>query len=171
MFNKIKAFLRLRPVKLALELAFILLVFMVLKSYMQRGLIDGLSPDIQAQLLSGENVSLRPSNGKPLLLYFWATWCPVCRLSQNGVDAISKNHNVITIAVNSGTVSDITTFLSENKLHFRVINDENETIARQFGVTGVPTSFVIDSRGNILFTDVGFTTSWGQRFRLWFAND
>ncbi|WP_455210117.1 protein disulfide oxidoreductase [Kaarinaea lacus] len=160
---------QIRGVKLVLEIALIFLVFVAIKTYMQRNLVEGVAPPVQGTLLSGQNISLQAYKGQPVLLHFWATWCPVCKLEQNSIDAISKDHSVITIAMNSGNEQEIRTFLKEHHLTFPVLVDENSIIARQFGVQGVPTSFIISPDGNIAFTEVGYTTNWGLRLRLWLA--
>ncbi len=168
-YRKLKSILRIRTVKYALEIAFILLVFFSVKAYMQRHLVEGTAPALQATLLNGQSVNLQSSTDKPLLLHFWATWCPVCKLEQNSINALSEDHKVITVAMNSGSDLEVQAYLEENNLSFPVIIDEDSNIARRFGVHGVPTSFIINSKGRIEFTEVGYTTSWGLRFRLWMA--
>jgi thiol-disulfide isomerase/thioredoxin len=169
--QRIKKLLQIRGVKLALEVALILLVFIALKTYMQRDLAEGTAPPVQGILLSGQPINLQAYKGQPVLLHFWATWCPVCKLEQDSIDAISKDHAVITVAMNSGNDLQVKTYLQEHNLSFPVIVDERSVLAKQFGVQGVPTSFVIDPEGSIAFTEVGYTTSWGLRFRMWLAQD
>lgn len=170
MHEKLKFVLQVRGVKLTLELAVVLLIFFAIKGYMQRNLIDGPVPPVQGTLLSGQSVDLQSFKDGSVLLHFWATWCAVCKLEQHSIDAISKDHNVLTIAMNSGNDEEVKAFLEENNLSFPVLLDEQGTIAEQFGVRGVPTSFIVDHTGNIAFTEVGYTTGLGLRFRLWIAN-
>ena len=166
-FSKLKSLLQIRGVKLALEIALIGLVFFTAKAYMQRDLATGPAPSLQGTLLNGQTIDLQSLQGKPVLLYFWATWCPVCKMTQHSIDDISKNHTVITVAMNSGTDQEVTDYLVENQLDFPVIPDDAGVIASQYGVSGVPTSFIINADGNIAFTEVGYTTEWGLRLRLW----
>jgi peroxiredoxin len=168
---KLKQILQIRGVKLAFEIALIFLIFIAVKTYMQRHLVKGSAPPLESTLLSGEPVSLQSYLGQPVLVHFWATWCPVCKLTQDGVNAISDNHTVVTIAMKSGSSLEVKTYLQENDLSFPVIVDENGDIAKQFGVQGVPTSFVINPEGNIAFSEVGYTTGWGLRLRLWMAGE
>ncbi len=42
-------------------------------------------------------------NNKPILLHFWATWCPTCKFEAPNIEKVSKDYEVITIAVQSGT--------------------------------------------------------------------
>jgi hypothetical protein len=47
--------------------------------------------------------------------------------------------------------------------------DEDGKLAEQYGIHGVPTSYVLDGEGNIRFREVGLTSGWGLRLRLWLA--
>ena len=167
--RRLKQLLKNRGIKLALEGFVILLVFLTVKTYTQRDLAQGPAPTVQNTLLNGQPVNLQSYRGQTVLLHFWATWCSICKLEQSGIDAISKDHPVITIAMNSGNAEQITAYLTENNLTFPVIVDEYGTIAQRFGVRGVPTSFIIDPKGVIAFTDIGYTTTWGLRLRLLLA--
>ena len=51
------------------------------------------------------------------------------------------------------------------------IVDQDSRLADLFGVKGVPTSYIIDGNGNIRFTEVGLTSGWGLRLRLWWAEN
>jgi thiol-disulfide isomerase/thioredoxin len=98
-----------------------------------------------------------PKN-KAILVHIWATWCPVCKLESSNIDKISKKYEVITIAVNSGNNEDIAKYLKENNLNFKVINDKNGNFAKEFGVSVYPTSFIYDKNGNMVFSEVGYTS-------------
>lgn len=165
----IKKFSQRRAVKLVIELLVLLLVYIAIKTYIQRDLVEGAVPAVQGTLLNGQAVNLQSYQGNPLLLHFWATWCNVCKLEQNSIDAISKDHPVLTVAMNSGSDKEVADYLKENNLSFPVINDNNGELARRFGVSGVPASFIINPDGEITYTEVGYTTSWGLRLRLWLA--
>ncbi|HEY5603925.1 MAG TPA: protein disulfide oxidoreductase [Gammaproteobacteria bacterium] len=169
MYAKLKKFLKIRGVKPTLEIVLIVTVFLAIKIYLQRDLVSGAAPPVQGVLLDGQPVSPQRLRGNPVLVYFWATWCPICKLQQGSIAAISEDHTTITIAMNSGSELDVKAFLEENKLGFPVIVDKEGAIADRFGVRGVPTSFILDPRGDIAFTEIGYTTEWGLRFRLWMA--
>lgn len=162
-------FSRKRALKIALEILFIVVVYLALKAIMQRHLVEGIAPPLQDISITGQTVNLQSLKGQPVLVYFWATWCPVCKLEQNSINSINKNHKIITVAISSGNASEVKAYLDKNNLNFPVIVDEDNTIATRFGVRGTPTSFVINRNGEIAFTEVGFTTAWGLKIRLWLA--
>ena len=137
---------------------------------MQRGMISGSAPDFQADLLNGGTYAFLADKRRPLLLNFWASWCPVCKLEHESIQAISEDHAVITIAMQSGEAGEVAAYMSQEKLQFPVINDPDGMLARQFGVRAVPSSFIIDKDNNIMFRETGFTSEIGLRLRLWLAN-
>ena len=103
MFAKLKQLLKIRSVKLTLEILVVLLDFVAIKTYMQRDLVQGPAPALHDTFIDGQPANLQNLQGKPVLLYFWATWCPVCKMQNGSVAAISRDHPVVTVAMNSGT--------------------------------------------------------------------
>ncbi|MEO1954673.1 MAG: redoxin family protein, partial [Campylobacterales bacterium] len=69
---------------------------------------------------------------KPILIHFWATWCPTCKLEAQNIERISKDYEVLTIAVNSGSTKDIKDYMKERNLTFRFINDKDAYLAKKF---------------------------------------
>ncbi len=107
---------------------------------------------------------------KPVLIHFWATWCPTCKLEASTIQKLSKTANVITVAVSSGSDSEIKKFMIERELDFTVINDNDGKFASKFSVTAFPTTFIYDKFGKIAFSEVGYSSFWGLKLRLWLAN-
>ncbi len=151
-------------------LVFVALYFGI-KAYTQRGLASGPAPQIQAVLLSGEKVDLSDYRGRPVLVHFWATWCPICQMEQGSIQAINEDWPVLTIAMQSGDADEVSKYLRDEGLDWATIVDESGELSRGFGVTGVPASFVLDGAGQVRFKEVGYTTNWGLRARLWLADE
>lgn len=171
MLTKLQQLLKVRGVKLAIEIGLILLVFLLAKTWMQRNMVEGSPPAIQARLLDGPAFNLQSVKGKPVLLHFWATWCGICKLEQSSIEAISKDHKVISIAMKSGDDNEIRQYMKKHQLSFPVIVDAEGDIAGQYGVRAVPASFIIAPQGQIAFRETGYTSDWGLRIRLWLANN
>jgi len=121
-------------------------------------------PRIEAQLLDGSQFSA--AEGKPLMIHFWAVWCPVCKLEAPNIESVSKKYNVLTIAVNSGSDEKVKAYMQKNGLTFNVINDVDGTWAKLFNVEAYPTTFIYDGKGELSFTEVGYTTTAGLFARL-----
>jgi thiol-disulfide isomerase/thioredoxin len=107
---------------------------------------------------------------KPILVHFWATWCPVCKVEASNVDAMRDEYNVITVAVNSGDDTHIVEYLQKNNLAFNVFNDMDGTIARSYNIQVYPTTLIYDKESRLRFSEVGYTSSFGLWLRLWWAS-
>lgn len=114
-------------------------------------------------------VALSEASGEPVLVHFWATWCGVCRAEQGTIDALARDHRVITVASQSGGLGELGSYMSENTLSFTVVPDPRGQLASRWGVRAYPTSFVVGPDGSVRSVEVGYTTSLGLRARLWLA--
>lgn len=121
-------------------------------------------PQIEVQLLDGSIFSVE--EGKPLILHFWAVWCPTCTLEAPNIEVVSKEFNVLTVAVNSGSNATVQAYMKEHDLSFKVLNDSEGIWAKQFKVEAFPTTFVYDAKGELKFTEVGYTTTAGLLARM-----
>ena len=153
----------------ARDLGILALLLLALHWWQTRTAASGAAPPLAGQLLSGELVSLADYRGQPLLVHFWATWCPICRLEQDAIDALARDHVVLTVATNSGTAAELLSYVQNQGLDFPVLLDEAGDLARLWRVEGVPASFIIDPDGQIAYVSVGYTTGLGLRARLWLA--
>jgi thiol-disulfide isomerase/thioredoxin len=145
--------------------ALILFILTNIISYLRKPSLDSNQlPHIQSELLDGSQYTLK--EGKPVVIHFWATWCPTCKLEANNIERISQDYEVLTISVNSGEDSEIETYLKERGLTFKVLNDKEGKWAEQFKVEAYPTTFIYDSKGILKFSEVGYTTTAGLLARL-----
>ena len=121
-------------------------------------------PQVEVTLLDNSTYSLK--KGKPIVLHFWATWCKVCKLEVQNIETLSKQYEVLTIAVNSGEDAKIKAYLKERGLTFKVLNDVDGSWTKQFKVKAFPTTFIYDGTGELKFTEVGYTTTAGLLARM-----
>ena len=126
-------------------------------------------PDINQDAF-GQYLAKYQEENKPLVVHFWATWCPTCKLEASNIERISKNHNVITIAVNSGSDEKIDDFMKERELTYRVLNDKSGELAKKFGIEAYPTTLIYDKDGELKFAEVGYSTTLGLEARLKLSN-
>ena len=152
-----------------LELAVVALAVLLLQAWLTRDAPRGPAPDIRGSLLDGTPVTLAGMRGKPVLVHFWATWCPICGLEQDSIDAIAADHAVLTVAIDEGPAEDIRRYLQAAGVDYPVLHDPGNDIARDYAIRGVPMSFILDPAGNIRFVERGYTTGIGLRLRLWWA--
>ncbi len=146
-------------------------LFLGIQAWLSRDMSSGEIPAIQAARLgSSELISLPIDTEGPYLIHFWAEWCPICKFMEESVEAISGDYPVIGIAMQSGSDEEVLAFMDEHGISYPVISDENGAISRQFGVTGVPSSFVVDKNNVVRFSERGLSSEWGLRTRLWWSN-
>ncbi|MBP7983398.1 MAG: protein disulfide oxidoreductase [Chromatiaceae bacterium] len=151
------------------NIGLVLLILGGVQWWQARPLAKGEAPPLAGLDQTGAWVDLRDLGGEPVLVHFWASWCPVCRAMDGFVDAIARDHRVLTVALQSGEAGEILSYLRAADLDFPVMPDPDGGIARRWGVGGVPASFVIDPEGRIASATVGLSTEPGLRLRLWAA--
>lgn len=134
-----------------------------------RNAFSGNLSGFHVQLINGDLFPLSQFTGEPVLLHFWATWCPVCALEDNSIQSISDDYPVVTVASWSEDQATVTDYLRENNLTFPVMLDNNGQVATSFGLKGVPSSFILSPDGDVRFVETGYTSEIGLRIRLWLA--
>ncbi len=121
-------------------------------------------PQLEIKLLDGSLYKIE--KGKPTILHFWGTWCPTCQLEVGNIAYISQRYEVLTIAVNSGDDNTLTHYLDKRGITFRVVNDDRGKWAKSFNIKAYPTTLIYDSKGELRFIEVGYTTTAGLLARL-----
>jgi peroxiredoxin len=115
--------------------------------------------DFSLNDLDGRQVRLSDFSGKVVLLEFWATWCPPCRMAipdLNDINARFKDRDFAILAVSIGEkIETVRDFADEFGITFTVLIDDNDVNSR-FGVMTIPTTFIIDKNGNIASKHLGF---------------
>ncbi len=152
-------------------MALMVVVIANVLSYIRKPeLTDGQLPKIKTLLISGEQFDTAAFEGKPLLIHFWATWCPTCKAEADNIQRLSSYYNVVTFAVSSGDDAAVKTYMKERGFDYAVINDNEGRWAEQFSVQGYPTTFIFDSSGEVSFSEVGYTSTLGLLVRMWWSN-
>jgi len=154
--------------KILLQIIFVLFIYLLIRAWQSVDNIQGQAPIILATALSGENIDSRDFQSKPVLIHFWATWCPICQFENNNIANLAKDYQVITIASWSEGNAQVKKYLQDEQLNLPiVIVDEDGEWAKVFAVKGVPSSFIVDEKGEIQFIEKGYTSELGLRLRLW----
>ena len=153
----------------AVDIGIVLAVVLAVRLWQQRGLPEGPAPALGGTTVQGEQVSLEALRGRPVLLYFWASWCPVCKAMKGNVESLVDDGAVLTVATQSGTAVQVAGYLRSQGLKMPTLADPDGRLARAYGVRSLPTLFVLDPEGRIVFREVGYTTEIGLRLRMWWA--
>ncbi len=156
--------------KLARNLLVLAVLVAGIRIWQQRDMPSGQAPALQGLMLSGQPYVLPAHPDKPVLVHFWATWCPICNSEQGSIVALAKDHpETITVAMGSGRPEQVSRHMQAQGIAFPVVNDPDGAISRAWGVHAVPASFIVGTDGKIRFIEVGYTTEVGLRLRLWLA--
>ncbi len=117
------------------------------------------APELTLNTLDGEPVSLTDYQGSVILVNNWATWCPPCRLEMphfNNYFQKHKERGFQVVAVEAGQPeSEVREFVEELGLDFQVLLDPEGKALEMFQNTSLPSSYVIDRKGNLRLVWLG----------------
>ena len=154
----------------AVDLVVVIAVVGLVQWWQARPLATGMAPPLVGmEIVGGDRLDIADLRGKPVLVHFWGTWCPVCRLMDGTIARIAEDHAVVSVAMSSGSAAEVRAYLDESGHVFPVVLDPDGQLASRWGVVGVPASFIIDADGRIRFATRGARSGPGLRLRLWLA--
>ena len=118
------------------------------------------APEIEVPLLSGGTVSVSGLRGQVVLVNFWATWCPPCRVEMPGFQRVYEARGddgfaILGLSTDRLPDDQIRWFLEQNGIGY-MVGRATAHAARAFGgASTLPTSYLIDARGRVRRTVVG----------------
>jgi thiol-disulfide isomerase/thioredoxin len=127
------------------------------------------APEVTLQTAEGAPVPLATYKGKVLLVDFWASWCIPCKTSFPALDAIYREYQPRGLEVVAVNLDEdrrhADAFLAAHPHQMTILFDPKGAAPLAFGVTGMPTSFLIDKAGVIRFTHTGYTGNVDVSYR------
>ncbi|MDK1025435.1 MAG: TlpA disulfide reductase family protein [Gammaproteobacteria bacterium] len=125
--------------------------------------IGDYAPDFTLPTIDeGKQLTLSELRGTIIYLDFWASWCGPCRLSLPKLSElrtrfIEKGIAMEVIAINVDEYPDDgKVFLRQYPVTYPVLSDPDGTVAKTYGIPGMPFSFLIDKNGRISYIHQGF---------------
>lgn len=103
---------------------------------------------------------------KPVVVYFWATWCPACKVVSPTLGWFTERYHVVGVSTRSGGEDRVNQFMAAKEYDFSNVNDESGQIALSWGVSVTPTLYFLKD-GQIEMVTTGATTPIGVQARLW----
>lgn len=108
----------------------------------------------------GNSIRLADYRGKVVFLNFWATWCVPCREEMPSMEQLYRRYKerglvVLAISVDAEGAKAVVPFVKELKLTFPIGLDPKMALAQQYGVLGIPSSFLVDRKGRLVALALG----------------
>lgn len=120
------------------------------------------APNFTLPDLTGEKISLQDYRGKVVLLNFWTTWCPYCKVEMPELAAAYQKYRdkgfvvlSVDMTAQEKTPGAVKDFIAQKGYNFPVLLDEKGNVSSQYSISSIPTSFLIDTQGRIVSVKIG----------------
>jgi len=119
------------------------------------------APDFHLKTFDGKEVVLSELKGKVIVINFWATWCPPCRMEIPHLKAVFEEHRsdgleLIGISVDRGGEDVVKPFVEKNGLEYTIVMADNEVLKKYGPIDSIPVTVIVDRQGNIRHRWIGY---------------
>ena len=136
---------------------------LVVLLFMSSTLLAAPAPDFTL-----DDVTLSQYRGKVVYLDFWASWCKPCRKSFPWMNHIQQKYGdqgLVVLAINLDKEPDLAAaFLRQLPADFTIAYDPQGTVAQQYKLPGMPTSYLIDKQGQLRVAHKGFFEAQADKY-------
>jgi len=111
--------------------------------------------------LDGKSWELKALRGKVVLINFWATWCPPCRKEMPDLNALYarfKDEGLVVLAISDEELGKVKPFITERKINYPILLDKDRRVNDEFGIEGIPKTFVYNREGKLVAQAVDMRT-------------
>ncbi|RRD91005.1 protein disulfide oxidoreductase [Conchiformibius steedae] len=119
----------------------------------------------QMRLPESAQTLAQASQNDTVVLYFWATWCGICRHTSPALEKLHQDGvKVVGIALQSGSDAEVQRYLREHNWHFATLNDSHGEWSRRWKIRATPT-IVFVRGGKVRHSTSGMASYWGLKAR------
>ncbi len=123
--------------------------------------VGAAAPDFMLSDLDGKRFYLSEQKGNIILLNFWSVHCMPCiqempHLQERSMAYKEKKVLVVGICTDREEAGYIQSFLQSMRVNYPVLLDSDNNIVRQYGVTALPTTYIIDGKGMVAHRSIGY---------------
>jgi thiol-disulfide isomerase/thioredoxin len=125
------------------------------------------APDFTLETPQGVTHTLADYQGKPVLVFFWASWCSVCKSAMPGLEAVYQDYSpqgfrILAVnTTNQDTLSTAEAYFQSQRYAFTMLLDQDGAVADLYRMRAVPTSVLIDPEGRVTDVIIGSGISEG----------
>lgn len=127
------------------------------------------APDFTLPSSTGENVRLAEQRGQVVMLNFWASWCGPCRKEMPLLDEMSKRYSAAGFVLYGVNVEEDNTdakkLIKELGVSFPILYDTESKASSLYNVDAMPTTVLIDKKGEIRFVNRGYKAGDENKYR------
>jgi peroxiredoxin len=116
-------------------------------------------PDLTFQQLSGPSITLADLHGKPVLLEFWGSYCPPCKVAALHAQQLARRYRasgLMVVTLTQDNAEDARLWASHNHLNLPIVLDKAGAAFKAFDVNGIPVAILADANGKVVHYWTGF---------------
>ncbi len=130
---------------------------------------NSVAPAFSLQTRDGNTLSLADLRGEVVMINFWATWCGPCRQEMPLLEQIYQRYSGLGFTLLGVNVeehsADADRFLAETPVSFPILFDPDNEVSKQYGVSAMPSTVIVDRQGNVRFLHHGYQPGYENEYQ------
>jgi peroxiredoxin len=119
------------------------------------------APNFSLKSQDGKNIELKKLRGKVVVVNFWATWCRPCKAEIPGFLDVYERYKarglqIIGVSLDQDGWVPVKPFVAKFNITYPIVVGDGKLAEMYGGVEGIPTTFIIDKKGNIVERHMGY---------------